>query len=462
MDSSNLSRDLVCVLFPSIVKNEDKAVQCLGGPRGISQAYSQPTKKRLGLSFQPENPFVKKTFADCKKTSGVLLKVKIKKVNIDGKISKQVTSTSLLGSVKIMYKFEAMCDFQYLPVSSEGAQQPQCLLEKIVPSGVDTFDFLLKPSPLFIVPSNFTRFDKPINYNYTDKKLPGKEKDIYDDHDNIHHRVRTERGTPFTRYTFNLVDDLASEPNAYYVKQMDIKKTLYPPLEQEYQTVQKLFEERPIWSLNLIKFHTKIRLSSLKIIMPCLAIYMKDGPWRMLWVRFGYDPRKEPGARIYQTLDFRLRHTAGVHSMVMTRDKVVHYKKAVRVRQLRSERDEPQPPDDVSEGAVRFRPGMAPSQRQIFYQYCDVDLPEVEEILAAEPPSGYMCHEKRGWLPPNTDHICRDHIFRYVKQTLLATHNADLKLEQGSLGSSDEDSNSDDDETSIPANETDDVLSTNQ
>lgn len=37
MDSSNLNRALVCVLFPGIVKNEDKAVQCLGGARGISQ-----------------------------------------------------------------------------------------------------------------------------------------------------------------------------------------------------------------------------------------------------------------------------------------------------------------------------------------------------------------------------------------------------------------------------------------
>lgn len=169
--------------------------------------------------------------------------------------------------------------------------------------------------------------------------------------DDIHHRMRTERGTPLTRYTFNLVDELATEPNAYYIKQMESKKILYPPLEQEYETVKKvfrfclsnrdyvmdqyysiinfvilsllqLFEDRPIWSLNLIKFHTKIRLSSLKIIMPCLAIYMKDGPWRMLWVRFGYDPRKEPGARIYQTLDFRLRHT-GIIKLVIVFEVVI-------------------------------------------------------------------------------------------------------------------------------------------
>lgn len=37
----------------------------------------------------------------------------------------------------------------------------------------------------------------------------------------------------------------------------------------------------------------------------------------MLWVRFGYDPRKEPGARIYQTLDFRLRHTGIINLLIV-------------------------------------------------------------------------------------------------------------------------------------------------
>lgn len=69
-----------------------------------------------------------------------------------------------------------------------------------------------------------------------------------------------------------------------------------------------MYEERPIWSQNLLRYHSKIRLNSLKVIMPCVAIYLKNGPWRMLWIKYGYDPRKEPEARIYQTLDFRLRH----------------------------------------------------------------------------------------------------------------------------------------------------------
>lgn len=36
----------------------------------------------------------------------------------------------------------------------------------------------------------------------------------------------------------------------------------------------------------------------------CLQI---TGPWRSLWIRYGYDPRKSPEAKIYQVLDFRIR-----------------------------------------------------------------------------------------------------------------------------------------------------------
>lgn len=34
---SALNKELVCVLFPGNVKNEEKAIQCLGGLKTISQ-----------------------------------------------------------------------------------------------------------------------------------------------------------------------------------------------------------------------------------------------------------------------------------------------------------------------------------------------------------------------------------------------------------------------------------------
>ncbi|CAH2104394.1 unnamed protein product [Euphydryas editha] len=453
----NLHKELFCVLFPANVKNDEKAIQCLGGIKTISQVYSQANKKRLGLCFQPENPFMKKIYADAKPTTGVLLKLKVKTSKCGNEVKREVLSTSVVGSVKKINKFESMCDFQYLPVSSSssGKNNTECVLEDIIPSGVDNIETLLQPAPSFITPFNFTRSDKPIAYCYTDKRFGTKdfvkEESNSVTNDDVH-KARSERGLPIPRYIFNLSEDLPSEPNEYYLKQKKNRLAIYPQLENEFKTVEKLFEERPVWSLNLLKYHTKLKMTSLRIIIPCLAIYMREGPWRMMWVKFGYDPRKEPGARIYQTLDFRMRHAAGVHAMVMTRDQVVHCKKADRIRTFKKTSDELSPEDIVLEGAVYFRPGMVPSQRQIYYQYHDVQLPEVQALLARPPPAGARCHERRGWLPPDTDQLCRDHIFRYVKQTLLATHKADLKFEDASSG---DDSGSDGDGASTSIAELD-------
>lgn len=55
--------------------------------------------------------------------------------------------------------------------------------------------------------------------------------------------------------------------------------------------------------------------------------------------------------------------------MVMTRDRTMNYKKSDRVKHNpKSHQGEALSGDDINEGAVYFRPGMAPTQRQIYYQ----------------------------------------------------------------------------------------------
>ncbi|XP_030025119.2 general transcription factor 3C polypeptide 5 [Manduca sexta] len=459
MDYNNLDRNLVAVLFPGVVKNDQRAIECLGGIRNISQVYTQQNKKRLGMCYQPENPFIKKIYADNNKTAGVLLKIRVKKSKVDNEVKREVISTTVLGRVKKIYRFDSMCDFQYLPILKEGTSSspPKCILEEILPSGVDSFNFITDPSPLFVVPWNFTRFDRPITYAYTDRKYFAEKGDTSPQRDDdVHNKRRSERGERQTRFQFNLIDDLPTEPNEYYIKQKNEKIITSPELKQEYEIVKKLFEERPIWSLNLLKFNTKIKFVSLKMIIPCLAFHLKTGPWRAMWVRYGYDPRKDPGARIYQILDFRMRHQGGARSMVTTKDHIIHYKKADRVRNTKNRnRDELLVSEDVAEGAVYFKSGMVPTQRQVLYQFCDVQLPEVQELLAEEPPPGYLCHEKHGWLSPNVSKTCRDHMFRNVKQTLFSNHNTDLKIEEAS---SDDESNSDEDLLSSVLNEADETL----
>ncbi|KOB51981.1 Yolkless, partial [Operophtera brumata] len=144
--------------------------------------------------------------------------------------------------------------------------------------------------------------DKPIQYSYTDKRYPDRSGSP--SNDDFHKKCRSERGMPLGHWwCYNSTEDFPSEPLEYYIKNRDMRYEYSSLLKKEFEIIEK-----------------------------------------SMWVRYGYDPRKEPSARMYQTVDFRLRHTAGVHSMVMTRDQIVHYKKADRVRQLRRKnRDEPLP-----------------------------------------------------------------------------------------------------------------------
>jgi general transcription factor 3C polypeptide 5 (transcription factor C subunit 1) len=71
----------------------------------------------------------------------------------------------------------------------------------------------------------------------------------------------------------------------------------------------QLFEERPIWSKNGIRSQPGIQLAQdqLKHILPFVGYFWVTGPWRALWARFGYDPRRDPTAKVYQLVDYRVR-----------------------------------------------------------------------------------------------------------------------------------------------------------
>ncbi|XP_075992614.1 general transcription factor IIIC subunit l(2)37Cd [Anticarsia gemmatalis] len=455
MEKNDLDRELIGVLFPGVVKNDEKALACLGGIRNISHVYSQINKKRLGLSYQPDNPFVRKIFATSKRTAGVLLKVKVKKTKVDNKIQREVVATSVVGCVKTMFKFESMCDFQYLPVQRQGsAEGPlNCILEHILPSGLDTYSVMMEPVPLCLIPPSFTRFEKPIRYTYTEKRyLTDRSSPEQSVGESVHNKIRSLRASHVAPYIFSLNSDMPTKPNDSSLSLKAFKEELNPTIGQEYEAVKKLFEERPVWSLNLIKFRTKVRGASLKVIMPCVAVYHKTGPWRSMWVRFGYDPRKDPEARIYQTLDFRLRHGQGIRTLIMSRDEPSASPSTSR--KVGTEHY-----NEIPESCVYFRPDTVPTQRHIFYQFCDVKIPEVQDILAVAPPPGYLCHVKRGWLPAATDEHARDHMFKYMKNTLLSSTNADLsKLEQGDGSGSEDDSNSDDDGRTSEMDQTEDQI----
>ena len=49
--------------------------------------------------------------------------------------------------------------------------------------------------------------------------------------------------------------------------------------------VREKFSQRPVWSKNALTAITSIPPDRLKLILPALAYYFTNGPWRNQWIR---------------------------------------------------------------------------------------------------------------------------------------------------------------------------------
>lgn len=123
--------EFVAIEYPGLVKNVDNMIETLGGPDELSKAIDE--KQKLQLKFTPKNFFSKPAIStEQEETTGMLLKIKVKKLP-DNKVEYQ--SAELLGTVKNIYRFKKMSDYQYLPIQkNEKTGETENFYHDIVPS----------------------------------------------------------------------------------------------------------------------------------------------------------------------------------------------------------------------------------------------------------------------------------------------------------------------------------------
>lgn len=192
---------------------------------------------------------------------------------------------------------------------------------------------------------------------------------------------------------------------------------------EQIAQVREMFAARPIMSKMYISWQTKIPNEKLKYILPLLSYYYTTGPWRIMWVRYGYDPRRDFDSRYLQQLDFRVRFYVSANS-VLTVDRKRSAFKGRRKRELVGELGEPK-----LEYPFFDHDAMPKSRACIIYQFCDIRVPRVQEMLdkIPSPLSGAVCNEKSGWLPANFDEQCRTIMVDIVRG--LAKAQRELELE---------------------------------
>ncbi|XP_011059580.1 PREDICTED: general transcription factor 3C polypeptide 5 isoform X1 [Acromyrmex echinatior] len=466
-------KKLICIKYPGNIVNVDKAIETLGGISSISMTVDVPNR-RLELRFRPDDGYSKPTCGDRHSTNGFLLRVRINKnkekdcsvnfihcnnkgaaekkcatdnknlydtctdknllkrkknlfifnnnkyENLSQRTDYEVPRLKILGRIETEFKFANLCDFQYVPMTQNrlNPKKLECIYSLIYPTGIPLYSWLKNDVPYFLPPAVFSRMDTVQQY------IPKTETDSNSDNV-IGTNKKSKAGFP--SYVYFSTSEVPTAAPKGIETAMKVKFLQNTHLEQ----VRQLFGERPIWSKNAIMYKTRFTSEQLKILLPSVAYYFMTGPWRIMWVKLGYDPRKDVNARKYQTLDYRLKAMHGLGSTVRCKRNYSNYtlpyksapvskqKPAVLTATLNQEQNLKKE-RHLYENVYIYREGMVPPSRQMFYQYCDVLVAEIQEMLAKlpDPLPGIRCHEKRGWLPTDFDVQCREILNKQVRAVL--------------------------------------------
>uniref|UniRef100_T1J199 General transcription factor 3C polypeptide 5 n=1 Tax=Strigamia maritima TaxID=126957 RepID=T1J199_STRMM len=399
-------RKFVAIEHPTIVGDANKLLNTLGGIDKISSTYANPSH-RLELYFRPKDPYCKPVFGDRQNTTNLLLKVKRKKAS-DGKV--ELTS-EILGVVGTTYKFQSMVDFQILPMEREsGSYKP--INDELLPKIMEKSNWVKEESPLFILPPVFARLDNPGDYLFG--KDPTRR--------NANSDMKYRRMLHAKNISFE-DSEIPTNPLEGAIAQFVAKGCAEEILEEARQ----LFANRPIWHRSGVLAELKVNKEKIKLVLPVVAYTFLSGPWRGLWVCLGFDPRQDASSKIYQILDFRVRQTIARNIPIQSKRSSCGYilpnkisQSIGRIPLIRDDLTEAGSSNKDSRSEMelshKFNPTVCPPVRQLFYQFCDIEVPEVHHLLSQCPPQP-TCHEKFGWLDIKTYEECRN-ILATIVQTL--------------------------------------------
>ncbi|XP_017878673.1 general transcription factor 3C polypeptide 5 isoform X2 [Ceratina calcarata] len=280
----------------------------------------------------------------------------------------ELPKLKVLARIDTEFKFMNLCDFQYLPMtqSTMDSKRLECIYDKIYPNNIPPFSWLKNDVPYFLPPAAFSRMDTMQHY------VPKTEVSSYPD--NVIGKSR-KRKSGFSNFIYFSTPEVPTKPPSGIETAMKVKFIQNVQLEQ----IRQIFEERPIWSKNAIMYKTKFSSERLKFLLPAVAYYFITGPWKIMWVRLGYDPRKDPSAKKYQTLDYRLKAMHGLGSTVKCKRNysayTLPYKSTPAAKQKMmaqnagsSQERGSKKGQDYGENVYIYRVGTIPPSRQMFYQ----------------------------------------------------------------------------------------------
>lgn len=442
---SNMTSDCTCprtlermvmIEYPGFVKNQDKALATLGGVETIEKVF-ESQKNRLELKFRKSDPYSHPAYGDQVPRKCLVLRIKKNKDPV------QITNSdncdrsfqiSVVGEIQISIRFDTLAEFQWLPMqrinestsnhlnpttikdSFTIKRTPESLnpkyvsiLDDVLPIR-DPFDNSLKSfnpdAPLLILPAVFSRFDSPREIHLPHPKFRSKEmREEFERQQKLSIIGRTRKKRSTMSYLLSFNDTVPEKPPEKLVKE---RSPLSGPEKNLIPQLERCFERQSVWSKAALCFELNCSPISIKYILPLIAFHYLNGPFRTLWVKYGYNPHKDKSSKILQTLDFRVKNNQDQHEY--SRRSIHQYqlpmrKNSDKIKQLdlksiitgtsSSQSD----CITVTESMWKFRKDLVPPTRQLSYQLKDIEVDDVQMIIHSNDGREQECSERDGWLP---------------------------------------------------------------
>ncbi|GME85423.1 unnamed protein product [Ambrosiozyma monospora] len=310
----------ISIEYPLRVKNNEKAIQMIGGNENISKCFIEPDKV-LQLRLRPDDPYSHPVDATrLISNENLLLKVSIpKKVLLrnNRNIQKSIEDCELNGiKYKVeseanmcqTHKFRDLADFQIIKPESEFVNKFQKSVYKGDLQNIQSFadyiesDFAKKQvfndEDLDLPPLvRYARVDVPFNYKYMGQL-------VVDEHGHFRNKriklrtIFSEWGKPVpTEYDPPLNTNLEKAKKEIEKMKADNLERLIPNAPafcflECIRLVTKLFTLKPVWIRRHIYWMIPAKYrSQLRFALPYVAYTTKTGPWRQSFVNYEKNER---------------------------------------------------------------------------------------------------------------------------------------------------------------------------
>ncbi|KAJ1609445.1 RNA polymerase III transcription factor (TF)IIICsubunit tau/Tfc1p [Cryptosporidium canis] len=381
-------KSIVCVEIPGRVENLDNAIFALGGMEGIEESVESSSSMKL--LFCREDPYNRPIYSDFMKRTGILLR-KLK--YSDGRIDWRV-----VGDVSLLHQFTQMADFYFIP--PPGFRDKKTIHEKINEEIVGT---------PFIPPAVFSKVTQPVNIKWigsndcqarhSDSNAAVTGSASQEIAEGLAESIgalaggsQGDVGNPESEMADALESEEArAEGNHYWNVVVKYSDTQIPstPLKisssinldkQALDTLRELFKEQPLWLRPVIESRISPDISAWKrkLLFTQVCYNISDGPWRACLCRLGYDPRKDPESRKYQTMDFRDPYLRKV-----LKDKRI----GINVKAE----------EDLGETLLDWQFKVPPKRGSQIYQLSNIEDSHIQKVIGEAVPLE-SCTRESGWF----------------------------------------------------------------